>query len=439
MIETYLPRIIAALKSTHGDEFFNIITRELNDVIGADYTFIARLDLARNMSRTVSLVAHGELAENFEYSLENTPCSDVTNDDICIYPSGICQFYPDDQLLVDMNIEGYIGTPLKDSEGKVMGIVVALYENKIADTDMVVSLFELFSGRISVEIERTEKGLALETLAGTLENQVQERTMALSDAMENLKMAQHRLIDQEKFALLGNMVTGVAHEINTPLGVAVLSASNIGDVALPLLEKVRAGQIKRSELEQSLEKIIEFDEALNVNLRRASELISNLKQVAVEKTAVYTKSIDLGDFFQDLLVSLGPMLSKRHVNVSIPETSLQLTTDQSRLSQVIFNLVNNSLLHAFDQEQEDKRICVSINELENAILLSVSDNGKGMDEETQDKMFEPFFTTRRGKGGTGLGLNIVYNTVKRALNGDIKVLSAPGQGTTVTIELPKVA
>ena len=286
--------------------FFNIITKELNDVIGADYTFIARLDMARNMSRTVSLVAHGELAENFEYSLENTPCSDVTNDDICIYPSGICQFYPDDQLLVDMNIEGYIGTPLKDSEGKVMGIVVALYENKIADTEMVVSLFELFSGRISVEIERTEKGLALETLAGTLENQVQERTMALSDAMENLKMAQQRLIEQEKFALLGNMVTGVAHEINTPLGIAVLSASNIGDVALPLLQKIREGQIKRSELEQSLEKIIEFDEALNMNLRRASELISNLKQVTVEKTGVHTKSIDLGSFFQDLLVSLGP-------------------------------------------------------------------------------------------------------------------------------------
>ena len=428
MIETYLPRIIAALKSTHGDEFFNIITRELNDVIGADYTFIARLDLARNMSRTVSLVAHGELAENFEYSLENTPCSDVTNDDICIYPSGICQFYPDDQLLVDMNIEGYIGTPLKDSEGKVMGIVVALYENKIADTDMVVSLFELFSGRISVEIERTEKGLALETLAGTLENQVQERTMALSDAMENLKMAQQRLIDQEKFALLGNMVTGVAHEINTPLGIAVLSASNIGDVALPLLNKIREGQIKRSELEQSLEKIIEFDEALNMNLRRASELISNLKQVAVEKVALYTKSIDLGSFFQDLLVSLSPMLNKRHVRVSIPETSMQLTTDQSRLSQVIFNLINNSVLHAFEQGQEDKHISVTLNELDNSVLLSVSDNGKGMDEDIQEKMFEPFFTTRRGKGGTGLGLNIVYNIVKRALNGDIKVLSGARSG-----------
>ena len=133
------------------------------------------------------------------------------------------------------------------------------------------------------------------------------------------------------------------------------------------------------------------------------------------------------------------MLNKRHVRVSIPETSAQLTTDQSRLSQVIFNLVNNSLLHAFEQDQEDKHISVTLNELDNSILLSVSDNGKGMDDNTQEKMFEPFFTTRRGKGGTGLGMNIVYNIVKRALNGDIKVLSAPGQGTTVTIELPKVA
>ncbi len=440
MIETYLPRIISALKSTHGETFFNIITLELNNVIAADYTFIARLDSNKRISKTISMVAKGQLAENFDYSLDHTPCSDVSQDQVCIYPTGICNLYPQDQLLIDMHIDGYIGTPLHDSNGNVMGLIVALYEQPIATPEVVVSLFELFSGRVSVEIERTEKEEQLEKLANSLDLQVRERTIELTEAVENLKMAQQQIIEQEKFALLGKMVAGVAHEINTPLGIAVLGASNINDICKPLLEKVTQGQLKKSELESDLHKLIGCGDALNINLARASELIHNFKQVSVENASQSTREIHLPKFFSDLRVSIQPIIDKRNTVINLPSDNLTFVSDQSRLTQIFINLITNCLQHAFAKERGNKPkvIDISVVEDETSLCFTVKDNGDGMDEKIKKRIFEPFFTTNRSKGGPGLGLNIVYNVVKRALNGDISVDSAIDQGTTISITLPKL-
>lgn len=247
-IEEYLPRIIKSLKATHGSDFFNSLTIQLDKTIGADYTFIAKLDREKYVSRTICLVAKGEIIENFEYSLANTPCASVAGDTVCIYPENICVFYPKDQLLVDMKVEGYVGAPLFDSLGKVIGIVVALYETKIENPDFIVSLFELFSGRISAEIEREEKEQELIHFNKNLERLIKERTVELSNAIENLKFTQDKLIEQEKMASLGHLVAGIAHEINTPLGVAVLSCSNIHDSVAELYKRIKNNTLKNQNL-----------------------------------------------------------------------------------------------------------------------------------------------------------------------------------------------
>ena len=126
-----LPEIINSLKSTSGEAFFNTLTLQLHKHIGADYTLIARLDPDKYHSTTICVVAKGELVKNFEYSLEHTPCAEVINNSVCIYPQNICNLYPNDQLLIEMNVEGYIGTPILDSHGDVIGLLVALHENKI--------------------------------------------------------------------------------------------------------------------------------------------------------------------------------------------------------------------------------------------------------------------------------------------------------------------
>jgi len=162
--EQVLLHIIKSLKSTYGNEFFNELSLQLSKAIGADYTFIAQVDVNNFNANTISLIAKGELADNFEYKLEHTPCAKVIDDSVCIYPRNIRSLFPRDQLLIDMNFEGYVGVALYDSNGKVNGLVVALYETEMSNTHFVKNLFELFSGRIAAEIERCEQKQNLEQL-----------------------------------------------------------------------------------------------------------------------------------------------------------------------------------------------------------------------------------------------------------------------------------
>ncbi len=173
---TLLPQIIKNLHASYGDNFFKTITLELNQIIGADYTFIARIDNKHNNATTISLVAKGAIANNFTYSLVDTPCAKVVDDNVCIYPKNICQLFPNDQLLKDMNIEGYIGVPLHDSNNDLIGIIVTLHSKEIKAPDTATTLFELFSGRIAAEIERHEQKIALEQLNKKLAKKVSELT-----------------------------------------------------------------------------------------------------------------------------------------------------------------------------------------------------------------------------------------------------------------------
>jgi len=438
--ERYLPQIIKSLKATYGTDFFNSLTLQLNQVIGADYTFIAKLDAKRNTSRTISLVAKGEVLDNFEYSLHNTPCADVSGDAVCIHPQNISLLYPDDLLLVEMGIEGYIGTPLQDSEGCVTGIVVALYKNKIEDADFIASLFELFSGRISAEIEREEKQQQLTKLNATLEEKVQHRTTELSDSIENLLFTQDQLIEQEKMASLGGLVAGVAHEINTPLGVAVLSSSIIKETLFKLSAQLNKNTLSKSELENGLHKIKEIERSMSQNLSKAATLVRSFKQVAVDSNNDDLATLDLTLWLSGLVASLKPTLSNQNITIAtkLPNKKLRFITYPAHLSQVITNIVSNCAMHAFDQCQASHihQIQITLKTKKSGVLLSIGDNGMGITEDIKRHMFEPFYTTKRGKGGTGLGLSIVNNIVKSALNGELIVHSSAAQGTTFELYLP---
>jgi signal transduction histidine kinase len=437
-----LQGIIKGLKSNHGKAFFHNLTMQLHQVINADYIFISKLDSVRHVSRTISLVAHGEIADNFEYSLVKTPCDDVSNDGVCIYPENICKSYPEDQLLVDMNIEGYIGAPLFDSAGKVMGIVAAMYETKIEQAEDVAALFELFSGRISAEIEREEKEAQLQELNIELENKVEQRTLALSKTLNELTQTQNTLIEQEKMASLGKLVAGVAHEINTPLGVALLSSSTLNEKVDDLFQKMNEGSLTKSDLMSGFDLMKESNECLTFNLQRAASLVSNFKQVAIDRNTQDIASIDCHEWFNTLISSLRPMLKQKNIeiNVAITENNFSVNTYPSYLSQIITNLVSNSENHAFEYNDEivKHKINLTINNENGLFNVIYSDNGKGMTKEIKEQVFEPFFTTKRGQGGTGLGLSIVKNLILNTMEGKISLDSAPNKGTTFNIALPSL-
>lgn len=165
MILDHLKLVIESLGNSSGQEFFEKIVKSLADAINCEYVFIGRVDFEENVSRTIALCANGEIVDNFEYNLNDTPCEDVAHSAVCHYPNNVTELFPNDQLLIDMKIESYIGTPLFDSKGDVLGLMVALSTSQIEDTQSIVSLFQLFSGRVSVEIERTEQEQRLNEIA----------------------------------------------------------------------------------------------------------------------------------------------------------------------------------------------------------------------------------------------------------------------------------
>ena len=439
--EKLLPRILKALKTTYGQDFYSELTLQFHHCIAADYTFIARLDTDRYISQTLCLVAKGKLVDNFAYSLKDTPCADVTADNICIYPQNICHIFPKDKLLVDMNIEGYVGIPLHDSTGKVFGLIVGLYENKITNHEFVVTLFELFSGRISAEIERTEHEKELEELTKNLEVKVNQRTESLSLALKHLQLTQEEIVEKEKLASLGGIVAGVAHEINTPIGNSILGASIIEETTEKLYQKVLTGNISKKELATSLEKISQSVGSLNSNLHRASELVQYFKQIAVEQDLDEFKVINITQWLQVLLNSMMPILRKNNITIETfySASDIILISSTSRLVQVFSNLINNIATHAFPDDFPilAKRVLISVFDHEDKVTIIVSDNGKGIDKSIEGKLFEPFYTTNRAQGSTGLGLSIIHNIIVGTLKGSIEVNINKKDGCEFIINLSK--
>jgi signal transduction histidine kinase len=441
-LEQQLPGIIKSLSSTYGSAFFNELTLQLNKFIDADYTFIARLDTQQSISKTISLVAKGELIDNFEYSLVDTPCSDVSGDSVCIFPKNICNLYPNDQLLIDMNIQGYVGAPLHDSQGNVMGLIVALHEKEITNQDRVVTIFELFAGRISAEIERTEREAEFDLLTKSLENKVTERTSSLMTALEQLELTQKEIIAKEKMASLGLLVAGVAHEINSPLGVAILGASIIEETTDKLNEKIVSSTLSKEDLTDGFTTIIDSIKAMNFNLDRAANLIHNFKEVAVDRSIDDIREFTVSTWLHELTSSLKPMLNKKSISLSVsfPQQQVVMTTCTSKLAQVLSNLIANASIHAFPEcvDNKNKVITITIKELGEKVHIVISDNGVGITRKNINLLFDPFFTTKRNEGSTGLGLSIIHNIMTGSLQGSIDVKSNIGQGSEFRVILPKV-
>jgi len=281
-----------------------------------------------------------------------------------------------------------------------------------------------------------------------LEDRVIERTLELSasnselsSTLATLKNTQRQLVDSEKMASLGNLVAGVAHEINTPLGIGVTAASHLRQETERLARHLEKNTLSKSELEQFTKSAVEASDLVLKNLDRASKLVRSFKQVAVDQGSEALRTIVLAAYLEEVLFTLKPTLKRtqHRVNLAVP-AGLTMETYPGALSQIIFNLVTNSLTHAFP-ERNDGNIEISaelINPEVNGglILLIYRDDGVGMPNAVSSRIFEPFFTTKRGQGGSGLGMHVVYNLVTQLLKGSIQCTSTEGVGTEVIMRIP---
>ena len=320
-------------------------------------------------------------------------------------------------------------TPLIN-QGQLSGIVYL--ENNLtteAFTPERLEILQLLSGQAAIAIDHAR-------LYNNLEQKVAERTQELSNTLAELQATQHKLVESEKMAALGGLVAGVAHEINTPIGIGVTAASLLAEKTTAFFETYKSGKMKRSQLEKFLDTAMQSSSMVLSNLNRAADLIQSFKQVAVDQSTEDRRTFKLKKYIAETLTPLKPKLKTTQHRVEIRgDETLTLDTYPGALSQVVTNLVMNSLTHAylpedsgvlvFDLKQEDKQV-----------LIEYADDGKGIPQESLSKIFEPFFTTKRGQGGTGLGLHIVYNLVTQKLSGTIECESQVGVGTKFIIKLP---
>ena len=276
-----------------------------------------------------------------------------------------------------------------------------------------------------------------------LEKRVQERTLKLEraneelqEANEELQDAQARLVQHETMASLGSMVAGIAHEINTPLGVCVTAASHFRESVNKLYGLFDEGIMTRSDFAKFQELSLRTMEILERNLHRASQLVRSFKSVSADQIHEEIRAIDLGTYVEEVATTLEPMMKKggHTLKVSIEE-SAELETYPGVIAQIISNLVANAVTHGFDERGGLIRMSLKNGGI-NSLRLTVEDSGKGIPPEVEKKMFEPFFTTKRKSGGTGLGLSTVFNLVVKQLGGRIDFRRSELGGARFDISVP---
>jgi two-component system, NtrC family, sensor kinase len=262
---------------------------------------------------------------------------------------------------------------------------------------------------------------------------------ATQQAFADLQAAQTSLLQSEKMACLGGLVAGVAHEINTPVGIVLTSASVLNDATLNLQKSISNGAIRKSEVIQYLETAQQASQLIMSNAERAATLIQSFKQVAVDQTSELRREYKLKEYIDEITSSLHPALKQGGAQVTvICHKDIVLEGYPGAMAQVLTNLTMNALAHAFIAGDKGQ-IEILAEQIGPSVRMMFKDNGKGIPEDHLGKIFDPFFTTRRGQGGTGLGLNIVFNIINKQFGGTIEVLSKPNHGTSFILLFPRIS
>ncbi len=287
--------------------------------------------------------------------------------------------------------------------------------------------------------DRKNREREIRQLNEELEQRVQKRTEALSNSLDELKNTQQKLVESEKMASLGGLVAGVAHEINTPLGLALTNTTFLDERLEKVKRLYQENRFTRKVLDKFLRTGRESLDATILNLKRAVQLVQGFKQVAVDQVSESRRFFKVCPYIGEVLQSLRPRYNQTQHTVELSgDREICIDSYPGTLMQIVTNLVINSLDHGFDGIENGKiSICVKSSKTNpGSVIIKYSDNGRGMSQDQLYKIYEPFYTTKRGRGGTGLGMHIVYNLIVQQLAGTIDCESNPRHGTTFTICLP---
>jgi two-component system NtrC family sensor kinase len=331
---------------------------------------------------------------------------------------------------IGSNAEQWMGCPLLDQHQRVLGaIVIQSYDVLHRYTTEDEALFGVIANHVSVALQGLQS-------VDRLERAVHERTEMLARQNAALREAQSELVRQEKLASLGRLVAGVAHEINTPLGICVTATSHLVEELKLTRAELAAGEMTADSLESFLDIVDQSLRIMTTNTQRAAALVRSFKQVAVDQSSDAIRSFNLRTYLNEVLLSLQPKLKGRPIKVEVDcPPDIVLDSFPGAVSQILTNMVMNSLVHGFEHDQPGT-IRIHATCADGVMHVAYADDGAGMDADTLGKLFDPFFTTRRGTGGSGLGAHILYNLVTGPLGGTIRAESAPGEGLQYFLKFP---
>lgn len=302
---------------------------------------------------------------------------------------------------------------------------------------LLSALRNLYAGLAARNEQLVAAQASLTALNATLEKRVDERTAELRETNERLQSEQARAIEAEKMASLGRMVAGFAHEVNTPVGVALGATSHAQELVAELGKLMEQDEVREEDLNLRMGMLAEATELATGNLHRAADMVQRFKRTAVDQSSERERVYELAEVFEDVERSLRNEFKHTRIRVAWHcPPGLRLHGPAGAVAQVLINLMQNSRIHAFADGNGEGTIEWNAALVDGQVHIEFVDNGAGMPTETVARVFEPFFTTRRSQGGSGLGLYIVHNLVTQALHGTIRCDSASGAGVRFTIVYP---
>jgi signal transduction histidine kinase len=344
-----------------------------------------------------------------------------------------------DGVLGSADFKSWMGAPMISANFLHGLIVVQSYDDNIIYSDEDLKLLNFVAKHVANAIDtvvntiqRKESQLKMATQHRLLE----QKNSDLNNAIEQLKTTQKELIQKEKMASLGGLVAGIAHEINTPLGICVTGVSHLQEEYKLIKQAVEDNTLTEVKLMDFFEDIEEVLTILATNTQRGASLVNSFKQVAVDQSSNEIRKINLHQYIDEVILSLRPTLKRTQIIINVDcDTGLEISVNAGAISQIFTNLILNSVKHGFSDSAKGS-ILIEAYEKNSNIILRYRDDGAGIDDKALALLFEPFYTTKRGEGGSGLGTHLVYNLVTSSLKGKITVKSQVGKGLAYLIKFP---
>lgn len=329
---------------------------------------------------------------------------------------------------------------------KEKSYAVRVPESEVQEIHVLGRAINAMLDRIEQQINKLQLAeTEIRQLNQSLEQKINERTQALKtsnqdllNTLETLHQYQNQIVETEKMASLGQMVAGVAHEVNTPIGLGVTASTLMQDRLADIQVAFDEKKLTSNQLQRFLSESNENLGIIYRNLERAASLIRSFKQVAVDQSNENRRQFSVSQLVNEVLLSLRPNLKKTQHEVVVEcDEKLEIDSKPGPLNQILINLIMNSLIHAFENIEKGQ-IKIQVRVDQNRCFVHYEDNGAGVPEHIKKRIFDPFVTTKRGEGGSGLGMHLVYNLVTQALNGKIYLESSLGEGVRIDFDFPVI-